>query len=110
MKKEYVLTWLNSRVNKPPLEFDHLDIVFIMNYIDHYKKKTVSLDTIISSLQRRPPNMILNHIGFMINKLIVDFNITTKTEKKTIMDPQYNLMSGAHPLQQQEVEIITEYT
>lgn len=110
MERSYVLTWLNSRVNKPPLEFEHSDIVFIMNYIDHYKKKTVSLDTIVASLQRRAPNMILNHIGFMINKLMADFNITTKVEKKTVMDPQYNLMTGVHPLQQQEVEIVVEYS
>lgn len=109
MNRNDVLVWLNGKCSRPPAEFIQQDLEFIRNYIHHYKKKLISFETIVNSIQNRDGNIVLKHIEFMINKLITDFKIQSITEKKIIQDPHYNIMTGQHPFTQQEVEMIVRY-
>jgi len=109
MNRNDVLTWLNSKCSRPPAEFIQQDLEFIRNYIHHYKNKLVSFETIVASIQRRDGGSVLRHIDFMIDKLLIDFKITPITEKRIIQDPQFNIMTGHHPFEQQAVDMISRY-
>lgn len=113
MKREEVLQYLNNRLKKTnasgPLTFDDNDVNFIRIVIHHYKKKLISLETIVHSFNSHDPMKILYHIDFMITKLVSDFKINLKTRKESVSDPQLNLSMGLHPFATQEVELIEEY-
>lgn len=113
MKKNDVLNWLNRRLSLHkdgnPFSVNDSDIIFIRNYIYHYKKETIEPQRIVNSIVHKSAAEMMFHFDFMISKLVHDFKITTKTHKNTIQDPNINLMLGKHPYARTEVEFIDEY-
>jgi len=112
MERIEAIEWLNRRKDfantGKVLHFDEVDFTFIRNYIHHYKKKLVSFESIVGSLNIQQSNMI-HVIDNMINKLLEDFNIQTEIKSKQIRDPRFNMMMGEHPFETSTVDFVEIY-
>lgn len=84
MEREYVVTWLNHRLElskaQKALNFNNFDIDFIREYIFHFKNVRVDPQVIMNSIHNngRNPNKLLYYIDAMINKLLIECNIKTE--------------------------------
>lgn len=106
MDKEAVVNWLNYRLKLSQEQKQNMiqdaDIHFIREYIHHYKEKLVPLEQIVQSIQANPMTT-MNHIEFMINKLVEDFNIDTKTKESG-----FSIMGGFMNVPP-DAKLITKY-
>lgn len=113
MDKQRALDWLNHRRSLAEqgqvLAFSDDDIIFIREYIYLFKKKTVTPQSIIMSLQNRPPEFIIQHLDFIINKLVAKFKIKMKIDPKMVRNPQLNIMLGNNPFDTVKIDFISEY-
>lgn len=105
MERDDVLKWLNYRLELSKQQqfiISTDDIIFIRNYIHHYKNKLIPMEQIGNSVKMHSHNLI-DYLDFMATKLINDFDIKTKTEK-------HQITAFGHFMNiPQDAEIIIEY-
>ena len=108
MKRGNVIDWLNHRLAMTNRKTAHgatdFDVTFIRNYISHYKNKLVDPQTIVEAIRYCGGQKYVNHIDFMINKLILDFNATTETIERQSNDVFAQMINGPN-----NYTIITKY-
>jgi hypothetical protein len=82
MERTDILNWLNRRLLTNMID-DH-DVIFIRQYIYHYNKTNVDMNSIVESIKNSTPQRISNIFEFMTNKLVTDFKINAELENSPI--------------------------
>lgn len=106
LKKEDCLDWLNYRVKLSQMgnanRYDGFDVNVISKYISHRTNKTVPDDAIKQSILVNHPEVLQKRLDAVINWMIGEFKIQTKT--KSVQIGTFERMMDIP-----EGEIIVEY-